>query len=57
MGRQTAVRSRYAGSMPDPGGWVILHEPRVEFDGDIRVLDIAGWRGVCARIPSPQRSS
>lgn len=27
-----------------PGGWVILDEPRVDFIGDIRVPDLAGWR-------------
>lgn len=27
-----------------PGGWVILHEPRVALTGDIRVPDLAGWR-------------
>jgi Uma2 family endonuclease len=27
-----------------PGGWIILHEPRVAFLEDIRVPDLAGWR-------------
>jgi Uma2 family endonuclease len=27
-----------------PGGWVIVHEPRVAFASDIRVPDLAAWR-------------
>lgn len=27
-----------------PGGWVIYEEPRVRFDADVRVPDLAGWR-------------
>lgn len=27
-----------------PGGWVIIDEPGVDFDGDIRVPDLAGWK-------------
>lgn len=26
-----------------PGGWVIVHEPRVAFGDEIRVPDLAGW--------------
>jgi Uma2 family endonuclease len=26
-----------------PGGWVIVHEPRIRFGEDIRVPDLAGW--------------
>lgn len=27
-----------------PGGWWILYEPEVHFDGDVLVPDLAGWR-------------
>lgn len=30
--------------MGGPGGWVILHEPRIRFADEIRVPDLAGWR-------------
>lgn len=34
-----------------PGGWVILHEPRIRFEDEIRVPDLAGWRA--ARFVAP----
>jgi len=27
-----------------PGGWILLDEPRIRFDQEIRVPDLAGWR-------------
>ena len=27
-----------------PGGWIFLDEPRLRFDAEIRVPDLAGWR-------------
>ena len=34
-----------------PGGWVIVHEPRVALAEDIRVPDLAGWRAERYRRP------
>lgn len=36
-----------------PGGWVILPEPRVRFDDQVRVPDLAGWRA--DRYEEPKR--
>lgn len=36
-----------------PGGWVILAEPRIRFEDELRVPDIAGWRG--ERYAEPER--
>ena len=35
-----------------PGGWVIVHEPRVALDQDIRVPDLAGWNAERYRRPA-----
>ena len=34
-----------------PGGWRIIHEPRVAFGNDIRVPDLAGWRDRRYELP------
>jgi Uma2 family endonuclease len=34
----------YLGEGGGPGGWIILVEPEVDFDGDILVPDLAGWK-------------
>lgn len=32
------------GKRDGPGGWILLVEPEVHFDGDVVVPDLAGWR-------------
>lgn len=34
-----------------PGGWVIIHEPRIAFGTDVRVPDLGGWRDERYRRP------
>lgn len=36
--------SRFRFGIGGPGGWVILHEPRIRFSDELRVPDLAGWR-------------
>ena len=47
-----AVSSRLGGELYQPfergsggpGGWILLDEPELHFDGDVLVPDLAGWR-------------
>ena len=40
----------FHGGRGGPGGWWILFEPELHFDGDVLVPDLAGWRR--SRMPS-----
>lgn len=40
----TLLGASFRFGMGGPGGWIILHEPRIAFVEDIRVPDLAGWR-------------
>jgi len=35
----------------DPGGWIIIGEPRIQFDPQILVPDLAAWRRECYQAP------
>jgi Uma2 family endonuclease len=38
------LNSAFQRAIGGPGGWWILDEPELHFDGDVLVPDLAGWR-------------